>query len=116
MWIWKIFDYGLWDVKSWWRDRANPTKHIGDAGEMKIPVPDYFWKIVMKVSKQERKLDTLAMLYPHEEIEKKRSGKNKYAHEDYFVTVDEIEKVTGLDFFTSLPDDMENELEGKKAR
>ena len=60
-------------------------------------------------------LDTLAMLYPHQEIEKKRSGKNKYAHEDYFVTVDEIENVTGLDFFTSLPDDMENELEGKKA-
>ena len=31
------------------------------------------------------------------------------------ILLDELEDVTGLDFFTSLPDDMENELEGKKA-
>ncbi len=29
------------------------------------------------------------------------------------VTIDEVERVTGHDFFASLPDDLENELESQ---
>ena len=33
--------------------------------------------------------------------------------QSFVVTVDDIEKLTGCDFFSKLPDDMENELESK---
>ena len=33
--------------------------------------------------------------------------------QSFVVTVDDIEKLTGYDFFSKLPDGMENELESK---
>ncbi len=36
--------------------------------------------------------------------------------QDHIVSIDEIEEKTGLDFFADLPDELENELESKKAR
>ena len=44
------------------------------------------------------------------------SSKNKKRWYDYVTTVDEIERLTGLDFFTSLPDSIEDELEGRIDR
>ncbi len=34
---------------------------------------------------------------------------------EYIVTVRDIEKETGLDFFCDLPDDLENQIETNKA-
>jgi endonuclease G, mitochondrial len=41
----------------------------------------------------------------------KNEGSNK-SLQSFAVTIDEIEKETGLDFFPQLPDDMEKTLEG----
>ena len=34
----------------------------------------------------------------------------------YINTVDEVEKITGIDFFPALPDDIENEVEAYSNR
>ena len=81
-------------------------KLIGDPGEMKIPVPDAFYKIVVREEKG--KPIVLALVYPHREIAK---VDGKYRHTDYLTSVDEIEKLTRLDFLTVLEDDEENALE-----
>jgi endonuclease G len=38
-------------------------------------------------------------------------GKNEYPTFSYAVSIDSIEKLTGIDFFPSLPDELENQLE-----
>ncbi len=93
--------------------KSKDVTYIGDENEMKIPIPHFFWKIVIK--KSEEKLDSLAFLYPHKAIGKSKDSKSKYRHEDYLVSVNEIEEVTGLDFFTNLDDEKEDALEGEKA-
>lgn len=91
-------------------DKEKEVKYIGDGKEMKIPVPHYFWKIVVK--EVAGRLDTLCLLYPHkEDIPKKRSGKNKWTHEDYLISIDKLEVLTGLDFFTKLEDRQEEAME-----
>ena len=48
----------------------------------------------------------LALLVPH-------SAKSKDDFEDYVVSVDELENVTGIDFYSSFDDELENELESE---
>ncbi len=79
-------------------------------GEMKkvgknndITVPPMFYKIVIQNDKEGKPL-ILAFLLPH----------HKVAHgeiEDYLVSVDIIEALTGLDFFRDLDENIETSLE-----
>ncbi len=71
---------------------------IGDEG---VAVPKYFYKILLDNSNGEYKV--IAFLMPHEP-----SGKPLY---NFVVSVDEIEKITGIDFFPNLPDGVENNIE-----
>jgi endonuclease G len=79
-------------------------RYIGDEKEKKIPIPDAFFKIIIKENPDKNKLDILAFLYPHKNIKKIN---NKYKHSSYLTTVDVIETITGLDFLTHLPDKQE---------
>ena len=85
-------------------------RYIGDDGEKKIPIPDAFFKIVIK--ENEDTLDILAFVYTHKAIKKVN---RKYQHKDYLTTVDTIERLTGLDFLTDLDDEIEDAVESKKA-
>jgi endonuclease G, mitochondrial len=91
-----------------------PTKWIGDEDEQKVAIPDFFWKIIIKEDGD--KLETMALMYPHKEIEKtsKISGK-KYSHHSYLVSIDSIENMTGIDFFTDLDDNTENSIESFRS-
>ncbi|HSD15231.1 MAG TPA: DNA/RNA non-specific endonuclease [Flavobacterium sp.] len=68
-------------------------------GKEKVAVPDYFYKILM--TKDEKKM--IGFLVPH-----KASDLPLY---QFTVSVDAIEKMTGIDFFPKLPDRKENQLE-----
>lgn len=74
--------------------------------ESGVPIPSAYYKIIADESGQE--LRTLAFLVeqrcpPYTRIRKR------------LVSVDEIEKLTGLDFFPDLSDALETELESKAA-
>ena len=50
--------------------------------------------------------------YPHHHLYKQGGP---YNHVQYLVSVDYLEELTGLDFFTVLPDNIENKIESAGA-
>lgn len=73
------------------------TKRIGP--DNNVAVPEAFYKVVYAPTQGR----AIGFIYPNEPVNgsfKKRA-----------VTVDEVERRTGLDFFSSLPDNVENALE-----
>lgn len=84
------------------------SKRVMRVGEHRIAVPDAFFKVVLRVksnAKQGCSTQAIGFIYP-----------NKGIHHDmsYYVrTVDEVEKATGLDFFSQLPDNIERQVESK---
>ncbi len=70
-------------------------------GENKVSIPEQFYKIVLDLTGDEQK--AIAFLMPNDHCANPVSG--------YTTSVDEIEKLTGLDFFSSLPDSLEDRLE-----
>ena len=77
------------------------TNNLESIGKENVSVPDYFYKILVDNSRGEYKV--IAFLVPHED-----SKKPLY---QFVVSVDKIEKLTGIDFFAKLPDALENRLE-----
>jgi DNA/RNA endonuclease G (NUC1) len=95
-----------------------PVSWIGDGNERKIAVPDAAFKIVVRhktpeelasVSDSERDvLEVLAFLYP--QLGAGYFGPTKeFRHERFLTSVDEIEKLTGLDFL------LEETIERRRA-
>lgn len=80
-------------------DRANP-KRIGTA---KVAVPDRFFKVVLIYNRKDPM--ALGFVFPN------------IAHsqdlEKYQMTVDDIENITGFDFFSKLPDHIEDYIESE---
>lgn len=74
-------------------------------GSDKVAVPNYFYKIILDNTEPEIK--AIAFLMPHKDSEK---GLYKFV-----VSIDEIEELTGIDFFPALPDELENNLEKSKS-
>jgi endonuclease G len=70
-------------------------------GENQVAIPDSFFKILIQFRGSD--LTVTPYLIPH------ISSRSDLS--DYIVTVDSIEIVTGIDFFSDLPDKFENRLE-----
>lgn len=77
------------------------TPNLKTIGSEKVAIPQYFYKIILNDNGTEIK--AIAFLMPHE-----KSDKGLY---QFVTSIDEIEKLTGIDFFPELPDELENELE-----
>ena len=70
-------------------------------GEELVTVPEYFYKVLLDNTNGQIKM--IAFLMPHQE-----SRKPLY---DFVVSVDEVEALTGIDFFPQLDDVIEHKLE-----
>lgn len=75
------------------------TDDLKTIGKEDVSVPNYFYKILLTKDG----LRMVAFLVPH-----KDSNKPLY---EFVTSVDVIEKMTGIDFFPKLEDEMENKLE-----
>ena len=71
-------------------------------GHNKIPVPEAFFKVVLSMKGEPK---AIGFIY------KNQSGNRPKG--DYVNTVDQVERITGIDFFPSLPDDVENKVEAE---
>lgn len=71
-------------------------------GKNKIPVPEAFFKVVLSLKDAPK---AIGFIY------KNQSGNRPKG--DYVNTVDQVERITGIDFFPSLPDDIENKIEAE---
>ncbi len=67
--------------------------------ENKIAVPDAFFKVLLDYTDPERK--AIAFILPHEMSERRL--------QEFMVSVDEVERVTGIDFFNEMINDVEEE-------
>jgi len=77
------------------------TPNLNTIGSEKVAVPQYFYKIILDFNNS--KIKAIAFLVPHE-----KSEKGLY---QFVTSIDEIEILTGIDFFPELPDEIENEIE-----
>lgn len=77
------------------------TPNLKTIGTEKVAVPQYFYKIILDYDGAETK--AIAFLMPHE-----KSEKGLY---QFVSSIDEIEVLTGIDFFPELPDELENDIE-----
>jgi endonuclease G len=70
-------------------------------GYEEVAVPEYFYKVILDYTEPEIK--AIAFLIPHEESNRPLT--------DFVISIDDLEKLTHIDFFPELPDDLENKLE-----
>ena len=76
-------------------------KNYATVGENNVAVPDSFYKVVLMY--RDGSWRSLGFVFAN------KSGNKPL--DTYAKSVDEVEKLTGLDFFSILPDDIENEIE-----
>ncbi|MBE9099564.1 DNA/RNA non-specific endonuclease [Vacuolonema iberomarrocanum] len=83
-------------------------------GRGRITVPEFVWKIAVIVDRPIQSLEevtasdqVIAVLMPNVQ------GIRQQDWREFLQTVDQIEDITGYDFMTELPDDLEAELESK---
>ena len=77
-----------------------------------LPVPNYYWKAVLKVKRDESgaitDAQTIGFWLPHKEFK-------KTPYTDFTVSVDQIESWTGFDMFPALPDPIESHCESNTS-
>lgn len=74
-----------------------------------VAVPEFFYKIVLFYQpKSGKKPRAIAFLLPNEALFGKRMN-------NYVISVDEVEKATGLDFFAKLPADIQTKVEANSS-
>ena len=105
------FNRGIWkdleeDVRGWCVEKGAIYVVTGALFEQdkrmrksKITVPSHFYKIILNPKEQEM----IAFLLPNQESEKPMS---KFA-----ISVDDLEVRSGVDFYSQLPDSIEDKLE-----
>jgi len=77
----------------------------------KCPIPNYYWKVFLKVKRSGGKVSSAcAVGFWYEHKSYKDSGK-KYDDAEFVTSVDQIEKWTGFDFFVNVPDALETAAE-----
>lgn len=78
---------------------------LDQIGEEDVDVPDYYYKIIARGNAKDLKV--IAFLMPNQESSK--------PIQHFVVSVDQIEKLTGIDFFEQLPESKETVVEAKST-
>ena len=85
-----------------------PKAEKSSGTNKKCPVPNYYWKVLLKVKRDSNgrvtAASTIGFWFEHKVY-------NTSSATNYSVTVDQIEQWTGFDFFVNLPDEVESAAE-----
>ncbi len=113
------FNAGIWErvestVRGWARQKGRLVVYTGPVldrvkeriGKNQVSVPRAFYKVVYHLD--EKNPSGVAFLVPHAPSHK--------APTEFLVPIDSVEKVTGIDFFPALPDDIEERIESRLER
>ncbi len=110
------FNAGIWEaiertVRTWAREKKRLVIYTGPVLRPGLPkigkgvsVPDSFYKVVYSLSGSE--VQAVGFLVPHRAF-------SEGAVTRFMVPVDSVEKMTGIDFFPALPDDVEERAESR---
>lgn len=77
------------------------TDNLPTIGQNKVSVPASYYKVILDYSLPEIK--AIAFIIPNKTAD--------LSLQSYVVTIDKVEKITGIDFFPLLPDQQENIIE-----
>lgn len=69
-------------------------------GHNKVTVPEAFFKVILRMGDEPK---AIGFIYKNEDGNRPKG--------DYANSVDQVERITGFDFFPALPDDVENAIE-----
>lgn len=83
------------------------TSDTYDTSGKQIPAPRYFYKVALKVNSESNPTDASAIGFWY--TNEAHSG--SYYDSAYVKSVDQIEQLTGMDFFVNLEDTLENSAE-----
>lgn len=73
-------------------------------GESRVTVPDGFFKVFLRLT-DAGGAKAIGFIYPHEKTDRPMR--------EYAVSVDEVERQTGIDFFSKLPKEIEKKAEAE---
>jgi DNA/RNA endonuclease G, NUC1 len=109
------FNRGIWkdleiQVRDWAKQKhklyvvTGPvfSDNKGTIGQDNVLVPGYFYKVLYDDTTHP---EIIAFVLPNRKSDRPLS--------DFAVSVDELERITGFDFFSELPDNIENKIESK---
>lgn len=109
------FNRGIWkeletEVRKWAKKEhkivvvTGPVfnDNKGTIGPDNVLVPGYFFKIIYEETDRPK---IIAFVFPNRKSDRPLT--------DFAVTIDEAEKLTGFDFFSQLPDELETKLESR---
>lgn len=114
----QLFNAGIWldleDLTGAWAQKygsvwvitgpifadRSPIAYLGENGELPVAIPDALFKIVIKDGPQPNSPDVMAFIYP--QVGPGYYMGKPYDHTRYMTSIDEIEKLTGIDFLTTL--------------
>lgn len=71
-------------------------------GKNKVVVPEAFYKVVLRMGDEPK---AIGFIY--------KNGDGNRPKGDYVNTVDQVERITGIDFFAALPDEVERKVESE---
>lgn len=71
-------------------------------GPNRVTVPEAFFKVVLCMTDEPK---AIGFIYKNQACNNPKSS--------YVNTIDQVERITGIDFFPALPDDIENTIEAK---
>lgn len=93
-------------------ESVKPVTWIYPKGGGSCPVPNFYWKALLKVKRgtggKVTSASAIGFWLPHEDL----SGKN---YEDYAVSIQQLQQWTGFDFFVNLPDSVESSAESENS-
>ena len=69
-------------------------------GKNKIVVPEAFFKVILRLTPKPASIGFIV-----------RNNEGKKKKDQYINTIDDVERITGIDFFPALPDSIENKIE-----
>lgn len=94
---WALQYNSIYVVTGPYIESSNPKR----IGSNRVAVPNYFYKVVLIYNDKEAR--SIGFLLPNK--------KGEFTLQEYAVTVNDIEDLTHLDFFSNLPNDIEESVE-----
>jgi endonuclease G len=77
----------------------------GSIGKNNVSIPEYFYKVILNYTSN--RIEGIGFIMPHEEV---KSGNPILS---YAVSIDSVQKFTGINFFHKLPDIQEQYMESR---
>ncbi|MCS6789395.1 MAG: DNA/RNA non-specific endonuclease [Bacteroidia bacterium] len=114
------FNAGIWEevestVRAWAKRYGKLVVYTGPLlnkirgkiGKSRVSIPEAFYKVVYRVEGQ-TVTHAVGFIVPHKPYQREPT--------DFLVSVDSVEKITSIDFFPLLPDELEEKMERRVDR